>query len=352
MNYTYIYAIGAAQGLVLAIALWLKKSNKRSNRVMVAWLLCLVFDLTIKAVYRNTHQDYLLPFYTFAHFLPFLYGSFFYLYVKTIAFKHAIVWADLVHFLGFIFMVAVNLHWIFNPWNNYPRNWFSFDLSLYLYSVSYVLAGLFVIKKYRQSLEQQQSNTDGISLVWIDVMAYSQVVIWLIAVTQWLIPIESYDVWVIYVAVSVYMIAMGYLALIQQNVEPLVLIAATESLNDERFPEVDEKLKTLMEQQQLYLDPTLNIGQLAKKAGYPEYLVSLLINQKYQQTFREYINQLRVGAATSMLQDFKNTNTILDIAYASGFTSKSTFNSAFKKMVNKTPSQFRTAQRLENEGDG
>ena len=83
------------------------------------------------------------------------------------------------------------------------------------------------------------------------------------------------------------------------------------------------------------------MGQLAKKSGYPEYLVSLVINQVHQQTFREYINQLRIQAAVAMLQDMDNTSTILDIAYASGFTSKSTFNTAFKRLQDQTPSQFR-----------
>lgn len=345
MNFAYLYAIGAAQGLILTIALWIRPVNVRSNRVLVIWMLVLIFDLIIKSIYFNNNQTPLLPIYTLAHFLPFLYGSFFYLYVRTIAVKKPLNWRDSVHFLGFVFMVGVNLHWITNPWENYPRPWISFDLALYLYSVSYVVAGLVTIRKYRKTLEQQQSNIDGIALIWIDVMAYSQVVIWLIAVSQWLIPIENYNVWVIYSAVAIYIIVMGYMALIQPTVQPLQKIEAPKEVDDSRFPEVSTKLNQLMNDQQLFLEPTLNIGQLSKKAGYPEYLISQVINQVHQQTFREYINQLRIGAAEAMLSDEQNNSTILDIAYASGFTSKSTFNSAFKRLNHQTPSQFRTAKQ-------
>ncbi len=340
-SFSYIYAIGAAQGLVLAIALWVKKINIKSNRVLAIWMLCLVFDLSMKTVYLNDASTQLMSFYTLAHFFPFLYGSFFYLYVRTISLKQKFSIIDAVHFVGFAFMVGVNLPWIFDPLGKGPRGWISFDLALYLYSVSYVVAGLISIKKYRRRLYQQQSNTDGVALLWIDVMAYFQALIWFIAVSQWLVPIPSYNVWVIYVAVSVYMIVMGYLALLQPTIKPMKSIAVPQQVDDARFPQVSKKIKQLMDEQQLFLDPTLNIGQLAKKSGYPEYLVSLVINQVKQQTFREYINQLRIEAAKAMLLDAENTQNILEIAYASGFTSKSTFNTAFKKMENMTPSQFK-----------
>ena len=251
----------------------------------------------------------------------------------------------MVHFLGFILMAGVNLPWIFNPWDNGPRAFEYFDLTLYLYSVSYVLAGLFAIRRYRKRLEEQQSNTEGVSLLWIDVMAYFQALIWFIAVSQWLLPIPSYNIWIIYLAVAIWMTIMGYLALLQQNIKPLKKIHVPSNVEDERFPEVDAKLTKLMEKDHLYLDPTLNIGQLAKKSGYPEYLVSLVINQLHQQTFREYINELRVIAAKNLLQNPNNTQTILDIAYDCGFTSKSTFNSAFKRIVHSTPSEFKSAKQ-------
>ena len=349
---SYIYVIGAAQGFILAIALLLKKVNVHSNKVLAVWLLLLVFDLTMKLVYLNNPNTAWLPGYILIQFFPFLYGSFFYLYVRSIAVNRQFRWSDVIHFAGFAVMAGLNLHWIFNPWENGPRAFTYFDLTLYLYSVSYVMAGLYVIRRYRQSLEQQQSNTDGIALVWIDVMAYFQVLIWFIAVTQWLVPIKAYDVWIIYIAVAGWMTAMGYLALLQQNIKPLDNFESPKRIDNERFPEVDKKLTQLMDQDQLYLDPTLNIGQLAKKSGYPEYLVSLVINQLHQLTFREYINQLRIEAAEKMLQDSRNKNTILNIAYDCGFTSKSTFNNAFKRILHKTPSEFRAAKQAMNVVDG
>jgi AraC-like DNA-binding protein len=41
------------------------------------------------------------------------------------------------------------------------------------------------------------------------------------------------------------------------------------------------------------------------------------------------------------LTDPAEPRTILDLAYACGFTSKSTFNAAFKRQVGDTPSNYR-----------
>ncbi|NUO71735.1 MAG: helix-turn-helix transcriptional regulator, partial [Frateuria sp.] len=91
----------------------------------------------------------------------------------------------------------------------------------------------------------------------------------------------------------------------------------------------------------LYLEPALTIGQVAKRSGYPEYLVSAVINRRMGGSFWEYVNRLRVEAARERLADPADARTVLDIAYACGFTSKSTFNAAFKRQVGQTPSGYR-----------
>ena len=46
-----------------------------------------------------------------------------------------------------------------------------------------------------------------------------------------------------------------------------------------------------------------------------------------------------------MLLDQNLNETIEGIAYSVGFNSKSTFNSAFKKLTGKTPSEFRNSNQ-------
>ena len=338
----YIYTIGAAQGIVLALVLFKRKVNVSSNKILAVWLLILAFDLIARAIFFNNRQSIFLPAYIIAMYLPFLHGSFFYIYVRTLIKKHQLRWFDLIHTVGFFFMAGANIHWIVNPWENGPRSFAYFNLTLFTYSLSYVIAALVLIYRYRQSIAQQLSNTEGVDLQWLNILAYSQIVIWVIAVTEWLIPIPSYNTWYIYLAVAIWISLMGYLALSQQYIQQLNPIKTLPvSENDERFPEVQARLEQLMTENRLYLKPALTIAQLAKASGYPEYLISQVINRVHQVPFREYINQLRVQAARDILSDSQDKRSILDIAYDCGFTSKSTFNSAFKRILKVTPSAFR-----------
>ena len=112
--------------------------------------------------------------------------------------------------------------------------------------------------------------------------------------------------------------------------------------DDARFDAVQARLAELMGgAAPLYLEPALTIGQVAKRSGYPEYLVSAVINRRLGGSFWEYVNRLRVEAARERLADPDDARTVLDIAYACGFTSKSTFNAAFKRQVGQTPSGYR-----------
>jgi AraC-like DNA-binding protein len=54
-----------------------------------------------------------------------------------------------------------------------------------------------------------------------------------------------------------------------------------------------------------------------------------------------YISRDRAEAVRACRADSSDDRTILDIAYAVGFTSKSTFNAAFKRQVGQTPSVYR-----------
>src|SRR6185312_15333461 len=115
---------------------------------------------------------------------------------------------------------------------------------------------------------------------------------------------------------------------------------------DVRFPAVEARLAQLMDgDDALYREPALTIGQVAKRSGYPEYLVSAVINRRFGGTFWDYINRLRVEAVRAHLADRGDARTILDIAYDCGFTSKSTFNAAFKRQLGETPSAYRKAAR-------
>jgi AraC-like DNA-binding protein len=119
--------------------------------------------------------------------------------------------------------------------------------------------------------------------------------------------------------------------------------SADDAVEDPRSDAVAGRLQELMQEQFLYREPTLSIARLARRSGYPEYLVSAVINRRFGCPFWDYVNRHRVDEARRCLRDPSDSRTALDIAYACGFTSKSTFNAAFKRFAGETPSACRAA---------
>ena len=120
----------------------------------------------------------------------------------------------------------------------------------------------------------------------------------------------------------------------------------TSALADEKVEEVLPKLERLMEAEKAYLDADLNLQVLARRVGIHYNYLSRIINEKFGLSYNDYVNGYRIEEAKRRLADPEYAEkTILDIAYDTGFYSKSVFNTAFKKITGMTPSQYRKQSR-------
>ncbi len=89
-----------------------------------------------------------------------------------------------------------------------------------------------------------------------------------------------------------------------------------------------------------YLDDAFDLKQLSQQVGIPPHLISMVINTELQQNFYTLVNTHRVNKAKELLLAEEQPN-ILQVAYASGFQSKSAFNKVFKQFTGQTPSDFK-----------
>ena len=358
--WVFVYIAAAVQAALLALALWRRPVNTEANRVLAVWVALTGMDLLVKAVYWNSLSPEWFRAYRFVALFPFLYGSLFYVYVRELVEARGLRLRDGVHLLGFAVMLALNAHVLLmsdQQMQALSARWVAgektigswFDVPLFVYSLSYVAAALVRVHRYRRHLRERRSDADRMSLRWIDVMAGCQVVVWIIATTQWLATVPGIDYRLLFGAVAAWVCVVGWLSLNQSSVgsEPSGEEAddarrSPVEAGDARFPAVEARLAQLMgDGDALYREPALTIAQVAKRSGYPEYLVSAVINRRFGGTFWDYINRLRVEAVRIHLADAADTRTILDVAYDCGFTSKSTFNAAFKRQVGETPSHYR-----------
>lgn len=364
--WSFVYIAAAMQAGLLALALWRRPINHSANRLLSVWVALTGIDLAVKAIYWHLLSPEWFRAYRFVALFPFLYGSLFFLYVRALTAGKGFRLRDAIHLLGFGVMLVLNgyvllmdraqLQALSARWIAGERSvglWF--DLPLFIYSLSYVAVALLLVHRYRRRLRERRADADRMPLRWIEVMALCQIVIWAIAIVQALVNLPILNYGLLFGAVAAWVCIMGWFSLAQPpvisapepgEVDETASAPSGFEADDARFPAVETRLAQLMEGQALYREPALTIGQVAKRSGYPEYLVSAVINRRLGGSFWDYINRLRVEAVRARLADDNDTRTILDIAYDCGFTSKSTFNAAFKRQVGQTPSGYRKASAL------
>lgn len=118
-----------------------------------------------------------------------------------------------------------------------------------------------------------------------------------------------------------------------------------EPYQDRRIPQTEaaaqlQALAELMARERLHLDPGLTLPRLARRLGVPQTRLTQLLNDNNQTSFKQYLAQLRVGEAKTLLAR-EPSKPLEAIAEAAGFQSMSTFYSAFKKVEGITPAAFR-----------
>jgi len=100
-------------------------------------------------------------------------------------------------------------------------------------------------------------------------------------------------------------------------------------------------LEGIMLKARPYLDSRLNLSDLSEMINCSPNQLSQLLNENIGKNFYDYVNEYRLGYFRELTKDPRNKQfTFLSLAYESGFNSKTTFNSFFKKSTGLTPSEY------------
>lgn len=359
--------IGIFQLSVFIFFLCLKKTRRQSNLILAVFLFCQILLLANGEFFRYSREIYAFCPRLFLIGAPFLYlaAPSFYLYVKSLAFSDfKITSKHLFHAFPFIFMVIVfatvyhlrsaETERMLLGGTTFFR-WFRwyYGLLVNVYILGYNLLALRVLSVYRKKIKQEYSFVEHINLSWLNFILVAFLVACCTSiVATFSIPFDAETrdkiVLVNYLAFFIFFNFIFFKALIQPD-----LFTGVKEVSRQKKPFLSKslekkylnKLLAFMNDEKPYLAPEISLFDLSKKVSIPHRSLSEIINNSLHQNFYDFINSYRIKESLHLLKDRDDTHkTVLEILYAVGYNSKSSFNVAFKKHTGMTPSHFKKHQ--------
>jgi AraC-like DNA-binding protein len=238
---------------------------------------------------------------------------------------------------------------------NFEFDWITYVLILQI--LIYIYFAFYKIHKHQKNIRLFTSNTSEISLNWLK----NALIGILLMVFLWIIEIQFYEnilitkISGIGYFIGVYVIA--YYAFRQEEIYPFKekekqeikeIIEETPSSKSQRISEdelkiLKSKLILIMSTEKHYLDETLSLPKLAEKVKISIHNLSFVLNEGFNENFFQFVNRYRIEEAKRLLLSEKYQQlSMIGIAFESGFSSKTTFNTTFKKLTGISPSEYIT----------
>ncbi len=360
--YILVYA-GIIQGFYMAFLLYQRKGKNAAN-VYLAIILSVMSLSIIHSVFviPEIHKTIITPYRLKEPFLM-LVLPFIWLYVRKLeASDFHFSAKEVLHFSPFLLFMSVNIPaFIYgsnSAWNQFlTQNSIIIDGAIWVilliqYSF-YLFRIVQITRKVRIRAQQEFSNIEQVDVSWINIFMYAFVVVFIVLAIMFAGAMHSFGAkWLnlmlsVVFSISVYI--LGYKGLFQKSV--FSNDDATVCFNNpahESAKQINietkhsENLQKYMETNKPYRDPELTLTSLAKQVCMSRNQLSEVINSGLDSNFYDFVNRYRVEDVKQLMCDPKMKDyTILAIAFEAGFSSKSTFNSVFKKITGLTPSGYR-----------
>jgi len=369
-----IYIGGIFMTAFLFILLVSKSKKNTADKILSVWLFFAFFDLILIGLYGSRQIQKMPALFGWEMPFPFLHGPFLYLYILFVSGQQRHKWLYLLHFVPAVAVTIILALVLPVAVVEYKEKYYfarEYDTLIMVLvagfmisGVIYIILSFLLLRKHKQNIIGQFSNTEKITLNWMRYLISGMGAIWVVVIFD---PNPA----VFFVVITLFIFFFGYFGIQQvgifshtrptHEILPLnELETAGKILQGDAAPEPTEKVKyektrleeseathihtklnTIMKEQKCYQDPELTLGDLAKILDVHPVILSQVINSKEEKSFYDYVNNYRVEAFKELLvRPESRQYTMLSLAFECGFNSKTSFNRNFKKMTQMSPSAY------------
>lgn len=360
--YYIILALGAIQGIIMGLMLYKNNGiNASANRFLAILLFFFAYRLSAELLANFGYIS--VNTWTYHLFLEYdwVYGCLIFFYFSAslnhnFEFQKIHRWLFLPLIIQFLFSNYIKIQNFFWDGTRESLSWAGFhgymlwEHTPFRLTIAMGLIMIYAVKS-KKLLFDFESNTKwiltpkGKTTLSLTLNAYVFFAISAIIVS--LIDYLFYDyafnpkyVFPFYIIMAIITYWLGLQGVLNRQ-EPM-LIKQKTSVKDKTLEKLMRQLNATMQVEKPYLNPELTVATLAKTINTKPYLLTKALNNIQLQNFNDYINTYRVEEVKTRINNPEYANqTLLAIAYDSGFNSKASFNRIVKKMTGKPPSALK-----------
>ena len=368
--------LAAAQGIFLTLLIFHKHNRQRANRylgVLILLYSILLLHLYFDEMFRYSNQTPQLTICLIG--LGFLVPPLHYLYARRLIFPaqklRKTVW---IHGLPLILYELVCLPLVFrskdrvlehlnkHSLNGLPADYVFYDCLMIAVIFFYMIRTLIMLNRYAHHIRDLYSSIEKIRLTWLRNITYFAIVLAGVFLIENILLIFNIRLFYYFglssILAAVYVYAMGYMGLYKTEIFSAPGLTPVEEewpstdrtekkygksgLSPKKADEIRRALLQLMETKQPFVDPEINLQQLADMLSVTPHNLSEIINTQLHKNFFDFVNHYRIEKIKQDILDPNKSNfTLLALALDAGFNSKTAFNTVFKKLTGLTPTEFK-----------
>ncbi len=366
-TWSVIYLFVAIIGFYVVLLISLNKQIHPVSRVLIGCFIFIHSFFILHISINAAHYFFQYPHtYLMSTWGIFLYGPLLYFYFKRTSHKYKFQTWDALHLLPTIALLAYLVLEVYSmPAHNKvvlmlsrmqnglgPQDSSRLVILVILKVISLSVYGFFIGRVYQKG--KKEKLIDGKSLKWQKNLYLIHILYVLTYSAYGLVIIKGYSHGWLYdistASMAIMVLYVGYSA----NIQPMVFNGAYAYRTNKLFPkyeksgltpslsiELKENLVHLFAVDKIYKENTISLDMVADKLNTTRHNASQIINEHFNVSFHEFVNMYRIKEAKQMLaEDYQRKLNIINVAYEVGYNNKVTFNKAFKKDTNLTPTQY------------